>query len=208
MLVLDLKSHSEICQASRKLFQGRSTYVFSNTCVYSSHGLHVVENLSALCATVSRQFRRQKFHLSGPVPHHGFRPTDVSRKPAGHRSLPSSTKQKTLSHGHPQQGFAQHSGGSERDAGLAYLRRFRPSSDRHRQETLPEGTLGRRTEKHGLRLGCYDDRPLPVYLSLGAVPSGKQREPSDFIPCWTCGAISRALSISPTEKSTKSMCWI
>jgi len=147
------------------------------TCVYSSHGLHVVENLSALCGTVPRQFRRQEFHLSGPVPHHGFRPTDVSRKPEGHRSLPS----KTLSNGHPKQGFAQHSGGSERGAGLANLRRFRPSSDRHCQEALSEGTPGRGTEEHGLRLGCCDDRPLPVYLSYAHFLPGKQREPPPLL---------------------------
>ena len=94
-------------------------------------------------------------------------------------SLPSSTKQKTLSPGHPQQGFPQHSGGSERDEGLAYLRRFRPSSDRHCQEALPEGTL-RGTEEHGLRLGCYDDRPLPVYLSLGALPGNKGSRPTSY----------------------------
>jgi len=172
MLVLDLKSHSEICQTSRKLFQGRSTYIFSNACVYSTHGIHAVENLSALCGTVPWQLRRQAFHLLGPVPYYGFRPTDVSRKIAG----------------------------------LAYLRRFRPSSDRRCQKALPEGILGRGTEKHGLRLGCYDDRPLSVYLPLGALPENKGSCPASH-PAGSAGQYPELYPYHP-EKSTKSTCWI
>jgi len=110
--------------------------------------------------------------LPGPVPHYGFCTTDVSGEPAGHRSLPPGPEQQTLSHGHPQQCFPQHLGGSERDAGLAHLRRFRPSS-RHRQETLPEGTVGSGTEKRGLCPGCNDDRSMPVHFSLGTLPGSR-----------------------------------
>ena len=74
----------------------------------------------------------------------------------------------------------RHPGGSERDAGLAHLRRFCPSSDRHRQETLPEGTVGSGTSKHGLRPGCNDDRSVPVHFSLGTLPDSKGGRPTSY----------------------------
>ena len=180
MLVLDLKTHSGICKPSRRLSQGRSAHVFRPACVHPGHGLHAIENLSALRGAVPRQLQRQAFHLSGPVPHYGFRSTDVSREPEGHRGLPSGTEQQTLSHGHPQQGFPQHPGGSQRDAGLAHLCRFCPSSDRHCQKALPEGTVGRGTPEHSLRPGCHDDRPVPVPLSLGTLPGSKGGRPTSY----------------------------
>ncbi len=180
MFVLDLKMHSGICKPSQRIFPGRSAHVYRPACIYPSHGLHAVENLSALRGQVPRQLQCQELHLPGPVPHYGFRTTDLSGEPAGHRSLPPGPEQQTLSHGHPQQGFPQHLGGSERDAGLAHLRRFCPSSDRHRQEALPEGTVGSGTSKHGLRPGCNDDRSVPVHFSLGTLPDSKGGCPTSY----------------------------
>ena len=164
MPVLDWKSHSGICQASRKLFQGR-VLMYSVTPVFTQ----VMDFMSLKTFQRCVERYRGNFGVKNFTCLDQFRTRGFAQL-TYRESLPSSTKQKTLSHGHPQQGFAQHSGGSERDAGLAYLRRFRPSSDRHCQEALPEGTLGRGTEEHGLRLGCYDDRPVSVHLSLGTLP--------------------------------------
>lgn len=180
MFVLDLKMPSGICKPSRRIFPGRSAHVYRPACIYPNHGPHAVKNLSALRGEVPRQLQRQEFHLPGPVSHYGFRSTDVSGKPAGHRSLPPGTEQQAISHGHPQQSFPQHPGGSERNAGLAHLRRFCTSSDRHRQETLPEGTVGSGTSKHGLRPGCNDDRSVPVHFSLGTLPDSKGSRPTSY----------------------------
>jgi len=180
MPVLDLKTHSGICKSSRRFSQGRSAYVFRPACVYPSHGLHAIENLSALRGEIPGQLQREAVHLHGSVPHHGFCTTGLSREPAGHRGLPPGAKQQTLSHGHPQQGFPQHPGGSERNAGLAHLRRFCPLFDRHRQEALPQGTLGRGTKEHGLCPGCHDDRPVSVPLSLGTLPGNKGGRPTSY----------------------------
>jgi hypothetical protein len=68
MIVLDLKMHSGICKPSRRIFPGRSDYVYRPACIYPSHGLHAVENLSALRGAVPRQFQRQELHLPRPIP--------------------------------------------------------------------------------------------------------------------------------------------
>lgn len=180
MFVLDLKMPSGICKPSRRIFPGRSAHVYRPACIYPDHGLHAVKNLSALRGEVSRQLQRQKFHLSGSVPHYDFRTTDVSGEPARRRSLSAGTEQQAISHGHPQQSFPQHFGGSERNAGLAHLRRFCPSSDRHRQEALPEGTIGIGTSKHGLRPGCNDDRSVPIHFPLGTLPDSKGGRPTSY----------------------------
>jgi len=77
----------------------------------------------------------------------------------------------------------------------------------------------------GIARKLYQKEPLAVELqntvyaldarrSICACPffpghaSEQQRGPSDFIPCWICGAISRALSTSPTESFTRSTFWI
>ena len=78
MFVFDLKTHSGICKPSRRIFQGRSAHVYRTACIYSSHGLHAIENLSAVRGEVPRQLQHQELHLSGSVPHYGFRTTDVS----------------------------------------------------------------------------------------------------------------------------------
>jgi len=64
MFVLDLKMQSGMSKPSRRIFQGRNAHVYWPACIYPSHGLHAVENLSALRGEVPRQLQRQKFHLS------------------------------------------------------------------------------------------------------------------------------------------------
>src|SRR3989339_64718 len=180
MPVLDLKKHSEIGKPSRRFFSGGNVYVFRPTCVYPNYGLHAFENLSALRCKISRQLQREALYLHGSFPYYGFCTIDISRKPSGYRSLPASTKQKTLSHGHTEQSFPQHLGGGQRGAGLAYLCRFCQSSNQHRQKALPKGTDGRRTPRHDLRIGCHDDRPMSFPLSLGAFPESKGCGPTSY----------------------------
>jgi len=65
MSILDLKTRSGICKPSQRLFQGRNAHVFRSACVYPNHGLHAVENLSALRGEIPRQLQREEFHLQG-----------------------------------------------------------------------------------------------------------------------------------------------
>ena len=60
MLVLDLKTDSGICEPSRILSQGRSAHVFRPACVHPGHGLHAVENLSALRGEFYQDFPKRK----------------------------------------------------------------------------------------------------------------------------------------------------
>lgn len=185
MFVLDLKIQGRICNPPLRFSHEGSTHVYRLACVHPSYGLHAAEDLPALRGEVPRQFQRQAFHLSRSVPDHVFCPVDVSRKFERHRSLPPGTKQQTLSHGHPQQGFPQHTGRGKRDAGLAHLCGFCPSSDRCCQKALPERTIGRGTQERCLRFGCHDNRPVPVNLSLGALPENKGCRPSSHLAGFT-----------------------
>src|SRR3990172_2776666 len=50
---------------------------------------------------IPRGIQGPAIYLSRPVPLHGLRPADVSRKPAGHRNLLEGRPGKALPHGHP-----------------------------------------------------------------------------------------------------------
>src|SRR3972149_24544 len=82
--------------------------------------------------SVPRGVQGPAIHLSRPVPLHGLRATDVSRKPAGYRNLPEGRSGKALPHGHPGRDLPNHPGEGQREPRLAYLCRLRttdPDSD-------------------------------------------------------------------------------
>src|SRR5210317_2649385 len=73
---------------------GQRSYVYGQSRLFSTHGPSTVAYLSALCSTLSRQSQNPVLFLPRSVSMHGICPTDLSRKPARHRSLfARSTKQ-------------------------------------------------------------------------------------------------------------------
>src|SRR4030043_1910063 len=74
---------------------------------------------------IPRGIQGPAIYLSRPVPLHGLRPADVSRKPAGHRNLPEGRPGKALPHGYPGRDLPNHLGEGQRAPRLAHLCRLR-----------------------------------------------------------------------------------
>src|SRR3954454_8145619 len=54
--------------------------------------------VSPMCGPLSGRLQTQELLLLGPVSLYGLRPTNLSREPARHRSVPSFATSKALSH--------------------------------------------------------------------------------------------------------------
>src|ERR1039457_201203 len=118
---------------------------YGKTDLRAAHGAFAADGIRALRCSVQRQPQGSEFHVHGPVPLHGVRATDVSREPAGHRSVFALADREALPHGYPWSGLAQYAGQCERHARLAHLRRLRAAPDRHRSQAVYQRTLWRRS---------------------------------------------------------------
>ena len=114
-----------------------------------------------------------------------------------------SMHRQALPHGISRQGGALHAGRRQRVARLAHLRRLRPGLDRHCAAAVCTRSDRRRSGSESVRSGLHHHRPVPVAVSLGAIPPST-RPPSRCTRCWTCTAISPRLSAFPTAKCTMS----
>src|SRR5450759_4351798 len=113
---------------------------FGEIDICAAHGTPSREDLGAMRGAVSGQPQDPELHLPGSISVHGVCATDVSREPAGHRSVFALADREALPHGHSRSGFAQHTGQRERDSGLADLCRLRPASDRYRPQAVYQRT--------------------------------------------------------------------
>src|SRR5271170_473556 len=125
----------------------------------------------ALC----RGAQGQELLVSGPVPVHGLRATDLPREPARYRVEPSSASGEAVSLGDSRQRLAQHARQRQCDPRLAYLRELRRALDRYRARLVCRGTLRGGSGGNGLRARRDDDRLVPVGFSVGTVPVGESR---------------------------------
>src|SRR3984893_19418994 len=90
-------------------------------------GFSALEHLHAGCRALRWRCSGTNAVLRGAIPSDGVCATDLSGKPARHRSLPVGSSLEALPHGLSPTGAAIDAGRCQRDARLADLRGLRPS---------------------------------------------------------------------------------
>jgi len=115
-----------------------------------------------------------EFFVSGPIPLHGIRPAHLSRESSGHRGLPSFRPTEALSHGHSRRHLPKHAGQRQRESKLAHLCRLRAGVDPYCTSPLYQRSTGRGFGANGIRPRFHYDRPVPVPVSMGAVPKAQR----------------------------------
>jgi hypothetical protein len=77
---------------------GGLNYEHRQTRFLSGNGASSAPCLLSMRRSLQRQLQGQGVYLPRPVSLYGIRPIDLSREPAGHRSLPTGTEGQALSH--------------------------------------------------------------------------------------------------------------
>ena len=170
MPVIDLNTQTNRLHSvvSDKRSQQGNSYVHRQTCLLASSRLSSFVHVSPMRRALPRRSQNKEFHLPRPVSRHGFCAVDLPRELARHRSLPTRTRPKALSHGHPQPDFTKHSLQCQQSPGLENLRRSGPQPHSGGTQALLERLIWRRTRPNRIRPGCDNRRPMFISLSLGA----------------------------------------
>ena len=177
MVVIDLKPiplrHHPACGCNTS--RQELPYGHRQAGFLSSHRSSSLAYVSAVREALSGKPQGQVILLPRPVSLHGFCSTDVSRKSARYRSLPSRPEQQALSHGHPQSGVEKYSRQRQQGARLANL--CGPGSQPHSSDAqpLPERGLWYRTRPDRLCSRCNDNRSVPDAVSVGRVSADQER---------------------------------
>src|ERR1035441_5423938 len=132
--MLTISSPDDVIVAS-EVNAGGSDDAYGEAALCSGYGTHPADGVRALCRSVRGKPQSPELHLHGSISVHGLCTTDVSRKPARHRSMPAFAGREALPHGDSWAGLAQYAGQCERYARLAHLCRLRPAFDRHCPQT-------------------------------------------------------------------------
>src|SRR3990167_11178367 len=82
---------------------GATHHVFRQIGVRTAHGAFTPSYIPPLCAALPFQISDQNFFTSRSISLHGFRATDLPRKPARHRNLPARPSSQALPLGHSWQ---------------------------------------------------------------------------------------------------------
>lgn len=179
MSVTDLKFYRSFRQ-SPETFQEVLDNEFRQTNIFSSHGLFASSHIPPMRQSLSRQLPDKTFHLSRPVLLHGFCSTDLSGKPPRYRSMSPLPAAQTLSHGHEKHRIPLDSCRGQRTKRLAHICRLRLFSNPDCQKTIQQRTLRSRSETDSLCSGCYDNRPLPLHVSVGKLPKKQERSKASY----------------------------
>ena len=172
MGVIDLKSFQLAVHPSGST-QREASYVFRQAYIFSSHGLHALTYVSAVCSSLRWQLQSHPFHMSRPISIYGLCPDHLSRKSARHRSMFTSSEPQGLSHGHQGQGAQVNAGRCQRDTRLANLFRSGALPDYDGSQALQYGTVSRRIKRNRLRTRRHNHRSLPVHVSMGQLPQAQ-----------------------------------
>src|ERR1017187_5738153 len=136
---------------------------------YAAHGLDSSADFPPDRDPSSRRLQSAELLLLGSISLPCLRAVDLSREPAGHRSLPALALLPALPIGDSRRGVAQHPGPRQRASALADVRRSGRASHRQSPASLRGRYVWRRAGSNGLRPRRHDGRSLPERVSLGAV---------------------------------------
>ena len=183
MSVIDLKSIlSILCYYSHSVInldKGVANEYWKND-FRSSHGFFTITQISQMCQTLSRQLQNQKLFLLRPIFVHGLCSTNLSRKFARYRNLPSVNEKQIISYGHSKQNLSQHFSRCQRKSRLAYLRRLCASLNSYCQRLISQRRFWCRIRKHRLCTGCNHDRFMPLVIPLGTISQKQSRNQAAY----------------------------
>lgn len=136
----------------------------------STHGLFAETRIQPLRAAVLRQPPNPELLLPRPVSLHGFRPTDLLRKPAGYRNL-SAAMQSKLDHAGIRGNVSRSTLADANETRDAHLRRLRRGADHPSAASLCPRRVWRNPGTDRLRFRLDDDRlfeKTPILQALSA----------------------------------------
>ena len=97
-----LKCHTPVPFPQEMAYEFRKNHFLSTDRLFSQI------RISKMRQTIPRQLQNQNVLLLEPVPLHGLCSTDLSREPAGNRSLPTRRSKQNLSYGDSRSSLPQH----------------------------------------------------------------------------------------------------
>src|SRR5688572_7243520 len=100
-LGLDLNCATSICDPAKDLLVGGIDERWQIG-VRTSHAAFAADHVSPLRGALWRSAQGQELFLSRPIPLHGIRSTDLSRKFARYRGVPASASGQAVPHGHQE----------------------------------------------------------------------------------------------------------
>jgi len=134
---------------------------------FSGYGLHVDIRIPQMRGAISRQLQGAKFLMSRPISVNGFCTAYLSRKSPRYRGMPSLHALKTLSYRYQRQHCQKYHSQRQRKQRLANLCRPCSSINQYCSQALSKRRLRVRVERYSLCTRFYNNRFMPLIVSLG-----------------------------------------
>jgi len=169
MTVFDLNSSPYHGQAFTNSLKGPANVQISIS-LLTINGLFSKTRIQQMRSSVPRQSSDKNFLMSRTVSLHGICPANIQRKSAGYRNMSASNAAKVISRRNKRQGLTQYFGRGKRKTPLADICGLRTDTHQKSKATLRRRKFWRRTKPDSLCFGFHNYRPLPYFVSVGAVP--------------------------------------
>ncbi len=151
MFVPRTSTHSGICKPSQRIFP-EGVLMYTGPLVFTQvMDFMPLKTFQRYVDKYQGNFSVKNFTLPGPVPHYGCT-TDLSGEFPWDIEACLRAQSNKLYHMGIRSKVSRSTLAEANEMDRRIYAGFCPSSDRHRQEALPEGTVGSGTSKHGLRL--------------------------------------------------------
>src|SRR5215475_8499314 len=139
----------------------------------STHQHPFSQRIQSLRRSLPGQQERAFILLLGSVTDNDLCPTDLSRKPARHRSMPSGARQQALPQRPKWSGQTFYIGRCQRTSGLENLCRLRSQLDSGSTATIQRHRAWNGPRRHLVCTRFDNNRSLLVSLSMGSVPKSQ-----------------------------------
>ena len=164
---------------SSKIHKGANHEQRSN-CLLTDHGPLPATTFQVVRRSIQRRQPSPKFHMSRSVLLHDFCSTDSQRVSARYRSLPSCSRNKTLSRRPESQSLSKHSGESQRTKRLQNLSRHCSDFNRPGSQAIYQPASCYEPQTGGLRFGFNCHRPMPVAVPMGPAQKTQKRRKDTY----------------------------
>ena len=171
MAVFDLNfdSHTHLGHASSTQAWKGMANVYGTDRLLTVDGLLAKIRIQPVREPLPGQLPAPQVLLSGSIPVHGFRATDLSRESSRYSNLFAGPSAQALSRRHPRQGLSQYLGRGQREPRLAHLCRLCAGAHPHRPKAVRQRGVGPPTWADGVCPRLQHHRSLSFALPLGSI---------------------------------------